>query len=103
MPILASDSLTSADIGSAVEVWLHRLLEGISAGCRFAIYPHRTEQRRAAAEQSRLEHVIVRQRIGDGAAYVDVVEGRNLVVHRNEGHGIVLRRRDHLESPLALQ
>ena len=131
MPILASDSFTSAAIGSAVEAWptlklnvvekpsgktgrlqivlglveveLHRLRDRIGAARRLAVGPGRAEQRRAAAEQSRLEHVVIGQRIGDGAAHIDVVERRDLVVHRNEGDGIVLRRRDHLELALGLE
>ena len=43
------------------------------------------------------------QRKGDRAAYVDVVERRHLVIHRNESDGVVLRRRDHLQLAFGLQ
>src|ERR1700757_3709599 len=86
-----------------LDIELDRLRNGIAAARRLAVGPGRAEQRRAAAEQRGLEHVVIGQRIGDRPAHIDVVEGRDLVVHRYEGHRVILRRGDHLELALGLK
>src|SRR5216683_2472720 len=86
-----------------LEVELQRLRNRIGAARWLGIRPCCAEQWRPAAEKRRLEHVVVGQRKGDGATHVDVVEGRQLIVHRNEGDGIILWRGYHLQLALCLE
>jgi len=86
-----------------VEVELVGLRDWIGAARRLAAVPARAKQRRAASEQRSLEHVVIGQRIGDGAAHVELVERRDGVVHRDEGQRVVLRRRDHLQLAFGFQ
>ena len=70
---------------------------------RRTLGPRAVIKRRTTAEQRRLEHILIGQGESNRAPHVNVVEGRHLVVERNESNRIVLRGGNHLELALAFQ